>query len=110
MKYNTYIKKSTLVSEIGLGTWQLGENSGWKSMSEKQAIDLVHNSVASGVNFFDTAPNYGHGTSEIRLGKALHPLDRSKVVINTKFGHTVSGRINYDSNYIRESVDGSLKR
>jgi aryl-alcohol dehydrogenase-like predicted oxidoreductase len=110
MKYNTYIKKSTLVSEIGLGTWQLGENSGWKSMSEKQAIDLVHNSVASGVNFFDTAPNYGHGTSEIRLGKALHPLDRSKVVINTKFGHTVSGRINYDSNYIRESVEGSLKR
>lgn len=110
MKYNTYIKDSTLVSEIGLGTWQLGENSGWKSMSEKQAIDLVRTSVELGVNFFDTAPNYGHGTSEIRLGKALHPLDRSKVVINTKFGHSVSGEINFNSNSIRESIEGSLKR
>jgi aryl-alcohol dehydrogenase-like predicted oxidoreductase len=110
MKYNTYTKKSTLVSEIGLGTWQLGKHSGWKSMSEKQAIDLVRTSVELGVNFFDTAPNYGLGTSEIRLGKALHSFDRSKIVINTKFGHSVSGKTNYDSNYIRESVEGSLKR
>lgn len=110
MKYNSYIQNSPSVSEIGLGTWQLGENSGWKSMSEKQAIDLVRASVDLGVNFFDTAPNYGLGTSEIRLGKALHHLDRSKIVINTKFGHTVSGETNYDSDYIRESVEGSLKR
>ena len=110
MKYNKYIKKSPLVSEIGLGAWQLGENSGWKSMSEKEAIDMIYKSVELGVNFFDTAPNYGHGTSELRLGKALKDFDRNKIVINTKFGHTITGETNFNANYIRESLEGSLKR
>jgi hypothetical protein len=41
---------------------------------------------------FDTA-NYGQGTSELRLGKALKSTDRSQLVINTKFGHTDGGII-----------------
>ncbi len=110
MEYNKYTKKSPLVSEIGLGAWQLGENTGWKSMSEKEAIDMVFKSIELGVNFFDTAPNYGHGTSELRLGKALKNFDRNKIVINTKFGHSVTGEINYSANSIRESLEGSLKR
>lgn len=110
MKYNKYIKQSPPVSEIGLGAWQLGVNSGWKGMSEKEAIDMVHESLNQGVNFFDTAPNYGHGTSEIRLGKALQGIDRNKIVVNTKFGHTDSGGTNYRADYIRESLEGSLKR
>lgn len=110
MRYNKLIKSSPLVSEIGLGAWQLGVNSGWKSLSEKEAINMVHKSLDSGVNFFDTAPNYGLGTSELRLGRALKGIDRNTIVINTKFGHTDSGRTNYHSNYIRESLEGSLKR
>jgi aryl-alcohol dehydrogenase-like predicted oxidoreductase len=110
MKYNKYIKKSPLVSEIGLGSWQLGENSGWKSMSEKEAADMVHKSIELGVNFFDTSPNYGYGTSELRLGKALKNFDRNKIVINTKFGHSETGEINFNANYIRKSLEGSLKR
>ena len=110
MKYNRYIKDAPLVSEIGLGTWQLGNDSGWQSMSEKNALDIVKRALEYGVNFFDTAPNYGNGTSEDRLGKALKGVDRSKIVINTKFGHTVSGITNFNSAYIRESLEGSLKR
>jgi aryl-alcohol dehydrogenase-like predicted oxidoreductase len=110
MKYNKYIKKSPLVSEIGLGAWQLGQSSDWKSMSEKEAIDMVNKSIELGVNFFDTAPNYGHGTSELRIGKALKNFDRNKLVINTKFGHTATGETNYSANSIRESLEGSLKR
>lgn len=110
MKYNQLTKQSPLVSEIGLGAWQLGINSGWKGLSEKEAIVLVKKSMDFGVNFFDTAPNYGHGTSEERLGKALNGIDRDKIVINTKFGHTDTGKTNYQSNYIRESLEGSLKR
>ena len=110
MKYNEYIKQSTLVSEMGLGAWQLGANSGWKRMSEKDAIDMVCKSVEAGINFFDTAPNYGYGTSETRLGKALKNYDRSKIVINTKFGHTDSGVTNFNSDYIRASLEGSLQR
>jgi len=110
MRYNQLIKQSPLVSEIGLGAWQLGINSGWKGLSEKEAIVLVKKSMDFGVNFFDTAPNYGHGTSEERLGKALKGIDRDKIVINTKFGHTDTGKTNYQSNYIRESLEGSLRR
>jgi len=110
MKYNRYTKYSPPVSEIGLGAWQLGVNSGWRGMSEKQAIQMVHKSMEHGINFFDTAPNYGLGTSEIRLGKALKGVDRSKIVINTKFGHTVHGDTNFAADYIRESIEGSLRR
>ena len=110
MNYNRYIKDSALVSEIGLGTWQLGNNSGWQSMSEKDAVELVEKSLEYEINFFDTAPNYGYGTGEDRLGKALKGVDRSKIVINTKFGHTDSGITNFSSDYIRESLEGSLKR
>jgi len=110
MKYKKYIKDAINISEIGLGAWQLGQNSGWKSMTEIEAIKLVHKSLDFGINFFDTAPNYGHGTSEERLGKALKDIDRSKIVINTKFGHTHTGALNFNSNYIKESLEGSLKR
>jgi len=110
MKYNPFINNSPPVSEIGLGAWQLGENTGWESLSEKDAIELVKKSVDLGVNFFDTAPNYGLGTSEIRLGKALKGTERESIVINTKFGHNASGELNYSSDVIRESLEGSLLR
>ena len=110
MKYNRYIKDSIKVSEIGLGAWQLGNNSGWQSMSEKDATELVEKSIEYGINFFDTAPNYGYGTGEDRLGKALKRIDRGEIVINTKFGHTDTGITNFNSDYIRESLEGSLKR
>jgi len=110
MKYNKYIRDAALVSEVGLGTWQLGHNSGWKGMSEKEAITLVEKSLEYGINFFDTAPNYGRGTGEERLGKVLKGIDRRNIVINTKFGHTDAGTTNFNSDYIRESLEGSLRR
>ena len=110
MKYNPYIDDSALVSEIGLGAWQLGTNSGWQSMSENNAVELVQKALELGINFFDIAPNYGRGTSEERLGKALKGVDRSTIVLNTKFGHSNAGKTNYNSNYIRESLECSLKR
>jgi aryl-alcohol dehydrogenase-like predicted oxidoreductase len=110
MKYNTLIPNSTLVSEIGLGAWQLGVNSGWQNMTEAEAVKLVHTALDLGINFFDTAPNYGEGTSEVRLGLALKKIDRDHIIINTKFGHTDEGIINYDSKNIQQSLEKSLKR
>ncbi len=110
MKYNTLIKQSPKVSEIGLGAWQLGINSGWKGLSDKEASELIRNAIEEGVNFFDTAPNYGLGTSELRLGKALKEIDRGHIVLNTKFGHTYAGGTNYEAGYLRKSLEGSLKR
>ncbi len=110
MDYNKYTKEAPLVSEIGLGAWQLGNNSGWQGMSEIDAIALVAKALEYGINFFDTAPNYGRGTAEERLGKALKGVDRETIVINTKFGHTDAGVTNYNAGNIRESLEGSLKR
>jgi aryl-alcohol dehydrogenase-like predicted oxidoreductase len=110
MRYNRYTADSPLVSEIGLGAWQLGVDSGWLSMSEQEAIAIVQESLNLGINFFDTAPNYGYGTSETRLGNALKTIDRSRIVINTKFGHTHAGDINFSADYIRTSLEGSLRR
>jgi aryl-alcohol dehydrogenase-like predicted oxidoreductase len=110
MKYNKFIEDTPAISEIGLGAWQLGVKSGWKEMSEEEAIKLVQASFEMGINFFDTAPNYGHGTSELRLGKALKAYDRDSLVVNTKFGHTDTGTTNYESASIRKSLEGSLKR
>lgn len=110
MKYRNYINSGRKVSEIGLGTWQLGAGSDWASMSEKEAVDLVHKALDLGINFFDSAPNYGNGTSELRLGKALGGTDRSGIVINTKFGHTDTGDINFEAGHIIESLERSLAR
>jgi aryl-alcohol dehydrogenase-like predicted oxidoreductase len=110
MNYRHYLPDTPSISEIGLGAWQLAENSGWKSMSEAEATALVHKALQLGINFFDTAPNYGHGSGETRLGNALRGVDRDTIVINTKFGHTDAGTMNYESDHIRESLEGSLRR
>lgn len=110
MKYKKLIKESAAISEIGLGAWQLGTQSGWRNLTEIEASEIVHHAINLGINFFDTAPNYGLGSSEIRLGKALKNFPRESVVINTKFGHTDLGTTNYDARDIRRSLEGSLKR
>ncbi len=79
-------------------------------MTDKEAINLVHEALDMGVNFFDTAPNYGKGASERLLGEALKNINRTKIAINTKFGHTHEGHTNYSASYIRESLEGSLRR
>ena len=110
MEYRDYIQGDTQVSTIGLGAWQLGVDAGWTTLSEKEAIRLVHKALDLGVNFFDTAPVYGKGTSELRLGKAFVGKDRSKLVINSKFGRLADGRVDFDAKHITATVEGSLKR
>jgi aryl-alcohol dehydrogenase-like predicted oxidoreductase len=110
MKYNFYTKHSPKVSEIGLGTWQLGNAEEWSEMTDKRAVSLVHRALDEGINFFDTAPNYAGGNSERLIGKALKGRDRTKLVISTKFGHWPDGHTDFDADKIRESVEGSLRR
>ena len=66
------------------------------------------------MTFFDTAQVYGPFTNEDVVGEALEPI-RDQVVIATKFGFelpSTDGQQNLNSHpdYIRQSVDGSLKR
>ncbi|MCC6762557.1 MAG: aldo/keto reductase [Chitinophagaceae bacterium] len=110
MQYRKFIPGSPKVSAIGVGAWQLGVNSGWQNISEQEAVYLIQEAMDNGINFFDTAPNYGRGTSEERLGLALKKTVRSQIVINTKFGHTAMGTTDYSADSIRTSLEGSLQR
>ncbi|WP_379128974.1 aldo/keto reductase [Paenibacillus sp. sgz500958] len=109
MKKRPYGRTGKFVSEIGFGAWQLGNKQDWEAMEDSAAIALVHEALESGVNFFDTAPNYGRGASEILLGQALKGR-RGEAVINTKFGHGADGTSNYGADHIRASVEQSLIR
>lgn len=110
LKYNNYANGCPKVSEIGFGAWQLGNNIDWSGMSDQEAIQLVHRGLDLGVNFFDTAPNYALGNSERLLGMALKDVQRDKIVVSTKFGHSSDGHRDYSAKSIRESLEGSLKR
>ena len=61
MKTRTFGKTQQKVSEIGLGTWQLGPD--WGGVDEKTAQDILSAAAEEGVTFFDTADVYGHGLS-----------------------------------------------
>ena len=84
---------------------------------KKEMSDLLHAAVERGITFFDTAEVYGPFTNEELVGEALAPF-HGKVVIATKFGFDVSGSdnrpgsagVNSRPEYIKEAVEGSLKR
>ena len=94
MKYNRYIKDTALVSEIGLGAWQLGNNSGWKSMSEKEAVELVKKSLEYGINFFDTALNVCFDTKLLSfmkfcLSSDFNPSKSESINSNSGSSHSI---------------------
>lgn len=83
------------VSPIGLGCWAiggpwqfLGTPGGWGEVDDAESIRAIHAALDAGINFFDTAANYGAGHSEQILGKALAGR-RDQAVIATKFGFIV---------------------
>ena len=78
---------------IGLGTGLHGE------VSERQSVATIEHAMERGVRFFDTAPLYGNGLAEERLGIALHGVPRDSYVLNTKVGILsggVTGGFDYD--------------
>jgi len=97
-----------LVSEIGLGGWQLASPA-WGMHDTNEALRIVRTALDGGCNFFDTAPGYGNGRSEMLLGQALGPC-RSKVVLCSKFGHPANGRPDFSVPALRPSVESSMHR
>lgn len=72
-----------MVSEVGLGTWQIGGS--WGTVEDKTAMEILRTATQAGITFFDTADVYGDGRSERFIGKFLkdHP---EKVFVATKLG------------------------
>ncbi|WP_440958877.1 aldo/keto reductase [Oceanicaulis sp. LC35] len=80
------------LSPLGFG---VSGAHGTPLLPASQTQALIEAAVAGGVRYFDTAPSYGAGECERRLGRALRGLDRSDLVISTKVGlmsHGLSGR------------------
>ena len=72
-----------MVSEVGLGTWQIGGS--WGDVQDKTAMEILHTATEAGITFFDTADVYGDGRSEKLIGSFLkqHP---GKIFVAPKLG------------------------
>jgi D-threo-aldose 1-dehydrogenase len=58
--------------------------------SDADAQDMVSQAWDQGIRYFDTAPGYGNGLSEHRLGHALRRRDRKELVLSTKVGRVLT--------------------
>jgi len=97
------------VSEIGLGTWQLGAD--WGEVGDGEARAILEAAVESGVNFFDTADVYGLGLSENRIREFIQHTGE-KITIATKLGRfpEPGWPDNFNPENINRHVEASLRR
>ncbi|MGO8758651.1 MAG: aldo/keto reductase [Terracidiphilus sp.] len=116
MKTRKLGKSNLEVSALGLGCMRLSPGHGAVAGTRQEMIALIRAAVERGIDFFDTAEVYGPFVNEELVGEALHPV-RDQVVIATKFGFQIDSErephpvgLNSRPEYIKESVDGSLKR
>ncbi len=72
---------------VGFGTAPLGNL--FASVTDAAAAEALQSAYDLGIRFFDTAPQYGLGLAEQRLGEALKRFNRAEVVISSKVGRIV---------------------
>lgn len=114
------------VTELGFGGAPLGLVG--DRITEHQAASIMGRAIDGGVRYFDTAPLYGHGLSEKRVGAVLRELPRDSFVLSTKVGRLLVPReqgervarssdrepfaIRYDYSFdaVRRSMEASLDR
>lgn len=79
------------ITEIGFGCAPLGNL--YRPVSEDAVDEVLEAAWEAGIRYFDTAPHYGGGLAEERLGRFLRTKKRDDYVISTKVGrilHTVA--------------------
>lgn len=96
---NTGLKVSTL----GFGAASIGNL--YKAVSDDEARNTLRATIESGINLFDTAPRYGLGLSERRVGDALRKLECSEYVISTKVGRLLTPDVLANTNQLRYEFD-----
>lgn len=95
------------VSALAFGAAPLGDLFG--ELDEGAAIDAVHAALDHGIDYFDTAPLYGFGLAEERLGKALAGR-RDRVVLATKCCRDGFTEFDFSAQRVTASVEESLRR
>ena len=106
MNYRPLGNTGLLVSEIGFGCGNVG---GLMIRGEhSDQVKAVAHAIELGINYFDTAPSYGDGQSEVNLGKVFRELS-ADVYVGTKFRVTTHNPTRIKNNVIG-SVEESLIR
>jgi D-threo-aldose 1-dehydrogenase len=127
---NRTLRNGPVLTELGLGTSAFGNL--FQETSDEATRDAVDQAWAGGVRYFDTAPHYGLGLAESRLGAALRERPRDDYVLSTKVGRLLiptperahqlddtegfrvpaayERRWDFSRDGIMRSVDGSLDR
>lgn len=80
-------RTSLAVTELGLGGTPFGNM--YRPMDEDGVRATVAAAIDAGVRYFDTAPVYGFGLSETRLGQGIHSLTRADIVVSSKVGYSL---------------------
>ena len=79
--------KHLLTGKLGFGTAPLGNM--FRNIPEEEALATVDAAWDSGIRYFDTAPFYGAGLAELRLGAALKQRRRDDYILSTKVGRLI---------------------
>lgn len=125
MKTNRIGRTGVTVTAISFGCASIGNL--YRQITDETAQQVLHTAWAAGIRYFDTAPHYGRGLSEQRLGRFL--AGRQGHVLSTKVGRVLSPatapiteadgyihpaqndvRYDYSGDGIEESLDQSLSR
>lgn len=110
MKTRRFGKTNAHVTEIGLGTWQLGTKWG-EPYNPIEARKILETAYESGINLIDTADIYNGGNSEKSIGEFIKDK-KDQFYIVTKCGRGLNPHIDemYTPKAMEEFIDGSLTR
>jgi D-threo-aldose 1-dehydrogenase len=127
MKKRSLGKTEVVVTELGLGGTPLGNM--YRAMDLEGAIATIHAAAEAGIRYIDTAPVYGFGLSETRIGEGIATLPRAELTISTKVGYTLvpidpaeqkpgiwdkplpmRTEFDWSRDAVLRSIEGSLKR
>jgi D-threo-aldose 1-dehydrogenase len=104
-----------MVTRLSLGCGPFGDM--WAPVPDEVAVTTVAKAYEVGVRYFDTAPLYGVGKSERRLGAGLRDIPRQNVTISTKVGRvlqdddgTNAPTFEYTPQAVHQSLEGSYQR
>lgn len=115
MQYREFGQTGLATSAIGFGAASIsgeGAGYGFGDISRENAISLVRYAFECGINIFDTAPIYGFGESERRLGEALRPFrDKSYIVSKSGVSWHANKRVdmNNDPKIAQKMLEQSLR-
>ena len=114
MKYKPFGDTGIQVSEIGFGAWGIGgiqkDARAYGPTDDDVSRAALRRAFEKGVTLYDTSPLYGYGHSEELIGSTLKEV-RQNIVVSSKVGFVnFKGDQNFSPEYIRNSLESSLKR